>query len=90
MCQSWELNKSEIKKVFAESRAINGPEWHHLFGVLPCQIIGTISQNDQQYEFSINSGAWVTVSSSDTTLLFGNFEKANNKYFLMEALEENE
>jgi hypothetical protein len=88
VCLKWDLNKFEVKKLIKESRPISGPEWHHLFGHYPCRIHGKILQNHNEFEFSLNSGAWLTVSSSDTTLMFGSFNEENNKYFLHSAWRE--
>jgi hypothetical protein len=44
----------------------------------------------KEFEYSINSGAWFTVSSPDTTLMFGSFKEENNKYFLDSAWTEEE
>jgi hypothetical protein len=89
-CIKWTLNKSEVKKIIIESKPISGPEWHHLFGHYPCQIQGKIVQNSTEFDYSINSGAWFTISSSDTTLMFGSFNEENNKYFLDSAWKEEE
>lgn len=94
-CIKWTLNKQEVKKIIEESKLISGPEWHHLFGHYPCRIHGKLLQNSTEFDYSINSGAWFTVSSSDTNLMFGSFKEENNKYFLdsawtEEEMEENE
>lgn len=87
-CIKWTLSKKEVKKIIKESKLINGPEWHHLFGHYPCIIHGKILQNSTEFDYSINSGAWFTVSSSDTTLIFGSFKEENNKFFLDSAWTE--
>jgi len=85
VCIKWSLNKFEIEKIIKESKSISGPEWNHLFGHYPCRIYGKLLQNSTEFDYSINSGAWSTVSSSDTILRFGSFKKVNNKYFLDSA-----
>jgi hypothetical protein len=89
ICLGWTLDRQEIKKVIELSEPIDGPDWHHLFEHLPCRIIGVVKQNEQPYGLSINGGAWFTISSSDTTLMYGSFSRKNNKYFLKKALVEN-
>lgn len=89
-CIKWTLDKLEIKKIIQESKPISGPEWHHLFGHYPCRIHGKLRQGSTEFEYSINSGAWFTVSSPDTTLMFGSFIEENNKYFLDSAWTEEE
>ena len=87
-CNEWTLNKSEIKMIISESRPINGPEWHHLFGHYPCSIQGKILQKSVEFEYSINCGAWFSISSPDTTLMFGSFKEENNKFFIDSAWTE--
>lgn len=89
-CNKWTLSKTEIKKIIKESKPITGPEWHYLFGHYPCKIHGIIVQNSRKYEYSVNSGAWFRISSSDKTLLFGSFKEENNKYFLDTVWSEEE
>ncbi len=89
-CINWTLDKKEIKKIIQESKPINRPEWHHLFGHYPCRIHGKLRQGSTEFKYSINSGAWLTISSPDTTLMFGNFKEENNKYFLDSAWTEKE
>jgi hypothetical protein len=89
-CIKWTLNNQDVKKIIKESKPISGPDWHHLFGHYPCRIHGKIFQNSNEFDYSINSGAWFTVSSSDTTLIFGSFKEENNKYFLDSAWKEEE
>lgn len=89
-CINWILDKLEIKRIIQESKPISGPEWHHLFGHYPCRIHGKLLQGSTEFEYSINSGAWFTVSLPDTTLMFGSFRKENNKYFLDSTWTEEE
>jgi hypothetical protein len=89
-CIKWTLDKLAIEKIIQESKPISGPEWHHLFGHYPCRIHGRLQQGSTEFEYSINSGAWFTVSSPDTTLMFGSFKEENNKYFLDTAWTEEE
>ena len=87
-CFEWTLSRPELKSIIKGTTPINGPEWHHLFGHYPCRIHGKILQGTITYNYSINSGGWLRVSSPDTNLLFGNFKDENNKYFLDSAWTE--
>ena len=89
-CLNWNLNKKIIKSIIVESKTINGPEWHHLFGHLPCKIEGQLRQGNNNYAYSLNSGAWFSISSPDTTLLFGSFKNENDQYFLGTVWREEE
>ena len=85
ICIGWTLTESAIEQIIKDSKPISGPEWHHQFGHFPCRIHGKLLQDSKEYEFSINSGSWLTVSSTDTTLIFGSFKEENNRYFLSSA-----
>jgi hypothetical protein len=89
-CIQWTLNKLDVEQIIKESKPISGPEWHHLFGHYPCRIHGKLLQDSTEFEYSINGGAWFTVSSPDTTLMFGSFKEENNEYFLDSAWTEEE
>jgi hypothetical protein len=39
-------------------------------------------QNGQQYNVEINAGAFFSVGNGDTTILFGDYKKADRKYFI--------
>ncbi|MBB3696460.1 hypothetical protein KMW28_10280 [Flammeovirga yaeyamensis] len=89
VCEKWNLGHAQIQRIIKDAQSISGPEWHHSFGHYPCEIEGKLSQGENEFTYSINSGSWLTVSSSDTTLMFGSFNKNYNKYFLDSAwLEE--
>jgi len=81
-CKSWVLDEYKIRKIIQDSKQINGYEWHHLFGHYPCFFEGKLIQDSIEFNYSINGGAWYTVSSPDTTLMFGSFNVNNNTYFL--------
>ena len=84
ICEDWSLSDTQIKTIIKGSQSITGPEWHHQFDHLPCSISGKIIQNEQEYEYSINGGAWFMIHVKDTSFIFGSFNTENNKYFLSE------
>lgn len=88
VCKEWNLNEKEIRKIITESKPINGSEWHYLFGHYPCKIDVKLTQNENEFNALINAGAWIFIRSNDTTQMFGNFKKENEKYFLDKAWEE--
>lgn len=82
ICKEWYLTKIEIKKIIESAKPVSGPDWHYRFDHMPCQIEGKLQQAGKEFDLSINSGAWFTISSADTTMIFGNFNEENNKFFL--------
>lgn len=88
ICQAWNLSPAEVKTILQNAEAISGREWHYLFGHYPCQIHGKLQQGAHQFEYSINSGAWLSISSVDTNMLYGIFKAEFNQFFLDSAWTE--
>ncbi len=88
ICRSWMLNASEIRKLVKSSTPISRPEQHYYYDHLPCQLSGRIVQHSNEFTIAINSGAWWTLSSSDSTLIFGVVDASHFKYFLSEPLRD--
>lgn len=88
ICEEWKLTENEIETIITESRPINGHEWHYLFGHYTCNIDAKLIQNGNEFEASINGGAWLFIRTKDTTQMFGSFEEKNNKLFLDSAWTE--
>ena len=82
---TWTLTPKEIRRVFKNAKPINGSEWHHLFGHFPCSVEGKLLQNESIYGYAINSGGWFYIHASDTTLIYGNFNKELDSLFLGSA-----
>lgn len=89
-CADWILTKANIEQIIESSRLINGHEWHYLFSHLPCATTGQINQNELTYDFSINSGSWMTVGNSDTTIMLGYFDTELAELFLDDHWTEDE
>jgi len=89
-CEGWSLTDEQCSKVLAGSSPISGPEWHHLFEVLPCQVEGELSQGGSLFGFGINAGSWISVSCGDTSLLFGDMDKRFKELFVIPVWVEEE
>ena len=59
-----------------------------LFDHLRCVYTGDLIQDNQKYSFSINAGSWLTISTNDTTLYYGDRDVKLTKYFLSEPWNE--
>lgn len=88
ICKEWNLTETEIIKIIESAKPISGPDWHYMFDYLPCRIEGKLKQADNEFDLSINSGAWFTITSADTSMIFGDFNEKNNKLFLSNAWTE--
>ena len=85
MCHNWLLTAPQLQELIYKLDPISGEDWHHLFEHLPCQIIGEIDQNGAPYCFAANGGSWVSISSSDTTLYFGDLQGRFRERFIRTA-----
>ena len=82
MCKGWSLTGIAAKRVIKGFEPIDGHLWHYKYDHLPCVVEGQLSQNGKDYKFSINAGSWLTITSKDTTLYFGDEEKEFEKHFM--------
>jgi hypothetical protein len=81
-CGSWILTKKDIAEIINNSEPIDGTTWDLSFSVLTCTKSVKVSQRGQQYNVEINAAAFFSSSNGDTTILFGDFKKADRKYFI--------
>jgi hypothetical protein len=88
-CANWKLTNGDITNILKSTIPMSGPEWHHLFGHYPCVYRGTLTQNERKFEFAINAGSWVTISS-DTTIYYGDLDGTFELLFLDKVWDEEE
>lgn len=81
-CGSWKLDKLAVKKIILHAEPIDGTTWDLAFSVLKCSKLVYVKQYGLPYTIEINAGAYFTVDNADTTVRFGDFNKADLKYFL--------
>lgn len=81
-CRSWTLAKSDIEKIIKNSEPIDGTTWDLSFSVFTCIKSVNVVQAGQQFEIEINAASFLSVSNGDTTVLFGDYKKADRNYFL--------
>jgi hypothetical protein len=87
-CKGWTITNKALTKIIKDSRTISGTEWDLSFSVLPCIVKGELVQNGNGFDFEVNGGSWFYLKSADTTLIFGNFKKEDEKYFLVKPAKE--
>jgi hypothetical protein len=87
-CTDWTLGKAKIQSIISRGEIVNGPDWHHLFDVLPCIIVGEIEQDKSIYQYEMNGGSWIYIRSPDTTFILGIFSTEEKKYFLSSPMTE--
>jgi hypothetical protein len=81
-CSRWTLGKSDIEKLIKNSEPIDGTTWDLSFSVLTCIKSVNVAQAGQQFTVEVNAASFLSVSNGDTTVLFGDYNKADRKYFL--------
>lgn len=82
-CKNWELNALTVKEILKRVVPITSHELHYLYYVLPCEMKGKLKINEEVFDYTLNAGSFVTLSNSDTTLIFGIKGKATEKFFLV-------
>lgn len=80
-CKEWQLSNSDIERILQLLTPINGSQWHYEFGQYPCYYNGKLNQHGNNFEFSINSGSWLTITS-DTTIFYGDVKGKLTELFL--------
>lgn len=81
-CKKWKIRKENLPLIFKNSERIDGTTWDLAFAFTTCIVDGQIKQKDQLFEYSLNAGSWFRITCRDTSLLYGNFNKGDRKYFL--------
>ena len=81
-CKGWDLSRQILTRIINNSRPISGTEQDLAFANHSCGIYAKLRQGYQYYEIEINAGSWMYIKCRDTTLLFGDFNRADEKYFL--------
>lgn len=84
-CKYWTLSEAEIISIIRNSELITGTEWHYLYSHLPCNYTGALEQNNCNFEFAINGGSWLTISNSDTSLIYGDASGIHKHLFMDEV-----
>lgn len=85
LCNNWLLTVPQLYQLIGTLEPISGEDWHHLFDHLPCQIIGEIDQNGASFCFVVNGGSWVSVTSADTSVYFGDLNGRFKDLFIRNA-----
>ena len=81
-CNNWRLNEKDIENIIKNSDPIEGTTWDMSFLVLSCAKSVSVIQNGQHFTLELNAASFFSVNNGDTTVLFGDFKKSDEKYFL--------
>jgi hypothetical protein len=81
-CKGWTISKNQLYKIIQNSTPISGTTWDLAFGFHSCIITGELLQAQEKFEFELNGGSWMYIKCRDTTLLLGDYNKADREYFL--------
>ena len=81
-CNSWTLTRENVLQIIKNSESIDGTTWDLSFLVLTCTKSVIILQSGQHYDAEINAASFFSINNGDTTVLYGNYEKSDRKYFL--------
>lgn len=81
-CKKWNIKKENLNVIFKNSEPIDGTTWDLAFAFTTCVVNGQLKQNDEVFDYSVNGGSWFRVICRDTSMLFGDFNKRDGKFFL--------
>lgn len=84
-CETWELRESDIKRIVRFLKPIDQHDFSYLYYVLPCEFNGEIEVDNQTYSYVINAGAFMKLTNTDTTFIYGCDSRKCNKFFLVEG-----
>lgn len=65
-CKHWQFDSADAQKFFQQSVEISGPEWHHNFLHLGCEMRGVVEINDTVFDFMINAGSFGWIQKDST------------------------
>lgn len=85
VCKNWKIKKEDLPIIIKNSEPIGGTTWDLAFEFMTCVVDGQIKQKGQLFEYSLNAGSWFRIRCRDTSLLFGDFNKTDKKFFLESA-----
>jgi tetratricopeptide (TPR) repeat protein len=88
MCNGWTISRNNLYKIIRHSKLTGGTEWDLSFDVLPCIIKGQLKQKGQLYNFEVNGGSWLYLKSKDTTVILGDYNPDDQKYFIQAPMQE--
>ena len=84
-CNNWRIDRKNLHTIFKNSEPISGTTWDLAFVFTTCVVTGQIRQNEEAFDYSINAGSWFRVTCRDTSLLYGDFNNNDRKFFLYDA-----
>ena len=90
ICEGWELSENEITEIIRGAQEISGVLWDFSFDHLPCNHRAILVQGQKEYNLSLNGGSWMSISSPDSSIRMGVFDKKFEPYFLSEPAREEE
>lgn len=88
ICSGWNISKQELPEAIRKAVPIDLNLWHYQFDHLPCVVEGTLRQDGGLLSYSINAGAYFTISNTDTVFYFGIYDSTSLHYFLSEPWTE--
>ena len=86
--KEWELSENEITEIIRGAEEISGVLWDFSFDHLPCNHRAILVQGQKQYNLSLNGGSWMSISSPDSSIRMGVFDKKFEPFFLSEPARE--
>ncbi|MCU0433989.1 MAG: hypothetical protein MUC87_11085 [Bacteroidia bacterium] len=86
-CKHKQLTPARLQTVISGCKPISGEQFHSDFLVFPCGYHCQIVQKQDTFNCRFNIGGWMYLENSDTTIIYGNYYPAHQKYFIGGPLE---
>lgn len=76
LCQHWKApHKDSVLQIIKRLKPIDGRTWHYCYGHFQCGVKGIIRYNDSLYNYHLNAGGWLNLSSESGSKFYGSMDK---------------
>ncbi|MBS9463655.1 hypothetical protein KIM67_14645 [Flagellimonas sp. 389] len=70
-CKNWVNVSKDILDISYRLHEISSYEWNQCYGTFDCGIKGKLILNDTIYDYNLNSGGWMRLSSNGKEVYLG-------------------
>lgn len=82
-CKDWNLNQTQIIEIIHTSKKIELEEFNLNFNTTDAFIKAHLVQEGKTFRLLLNAGSWFSISSSDSSIFYGNYNEATKELFCL-------
>jgi len=82
-CKDWNLNQAQIIEIIHTSKKIELEEFNLNFNTTDAFIKAHLVQEGKTFRLLLNAGSWFSISSSDSSIFYGNYNEATKELFCL-------